>query len=43
LKFPPQAPLLGIYPTLETVAAQTLMLCAFIATTIWMAQERKRA
>jgi high-affinity iron transporter len=42
LKFPPQAPLLGIYPTLETVAAQTLMLCAFIATTIWMAQERKR-
>lgn len=43
LKFPPQAPLLGIYPTLETVAAQTLMLCAFIATSIWMAQERKRA
>jgi high-affinity iron transporter len=43
LKFPPQAPLLGIYPTVETVAAQTLMLCAFIATTIWMAQERKRA
>jgi len=43
LKFPPQAPLLGIYPTLETVAAQTLMLCAFIATSILMAQERKRA
>jgi len=43
LKFPPQAPLLGIYPTLETVAAQTLMLCAFIATSIWIAQERKRA
>jgi high-affinity iron transporter len=43
LRFPPQAPLLGIYPTVETVAAQTLMLCAFIATSIWMAQERKRA
>jgi len=43
LKFPPQAPLLGIYPTLETVAAQALMLCAFVATSIWMAQERKRA
>ena len=43
LKFPPQAPLLGIYPTLETVAAQMLMLCAFVATSIWMAQDRKRA
>jgi len=43
LKFPPQAPLLGIYPTVETVAAQMLMLCAFLATSIWMAQERKRA
>ena len=43
LKFPPQAPLLGIYPTVETVAAQMLMLCAFVATSIWMAQDRKRA
>lgn len=43
LKFPPQAPLLGIYPTVETVAAQVLMLCAFIATSIWMSLERKRA
>ena len=43
LKFPPQAPLLGIYPTVETVAAQALMLGAFVATSIWMAQERKRA
>ena len=42
LRFPPQEPLLGIYPTLETVAAQALMLCAFIATTIWLAQERKK-
>jgi high-affinity iron transporter len=43
LRFPPQAPLLGIYPTLETVAAQGLMICAFLATFFWLAQERKRA
>jgi high-affinity iron transporter len=42
LNFPPQAPLLGIYPTLETLAAQGIMLCAFFATSYWMAQERKR-
>jgi high-affinity iron transporter len=42
LRFPPQAPLLGIYPTLETLAAQGLMLCAFLATTYWLAQERKK-
>jgi high-affinity iron transporter len=42
LRFPPQAPLLGIYPTLETMAAQALMLCAFLATTYWLAQERKK-
>jgi high-affinity iron transporter len=42
LRFPPQAPLLGIYPTLETLAAQGLMLCAFLATFFWMALERKR-
>ena len=43
LRFPPQAPLLGIYPTLETLAAQGLMICAFLATFFWLAQERKRA
>src|SRR6185503_4881665 len=42
LNFPLQAPLLGIYPTLETMAAQALMLCAFLATTYWLAQERKK-
>ena len=39
--FPPQVPLLGIYPTLESIAAQTLMLIAFIATFFWLAHERK--
>jgi high-affinity iron transporter len=43
LKFPRQTPLLGIYPTVETLAAQGLMLCAFIATSIWTARERKKA
>jgi high-affinity iron transporter len=43
LKFPPQVPLVGIYPTVETLAAQGLMLCAFIATTVWMTYERKKA
>ncbi len=41
--FLPQIPLLGIYPTLESLAAQTLMVCAFVATSLWMARERKRA
>jgi high-affinity iron transporter len=40
LGFPSQLPILGIYPTVETLTAQGLMLCAFLATTIWMARER---
>jgi high-affinity iron transporter len=43
LSFPPQVPLLGIYPTLETIAAQALMLLAFIATTFMMTRERQKA
>jgi high-affinity iron transporter len=43
LRFPPQVPLVGIYPTVETLAAQGLMLCAFIATSFWMVRERKKA
>jgi high-affinity iron transporter len=43
LNFPPQTPIFGIYPTVETLAAQVLMLCAFIATSVWMARERKKA
>jgi high-affinity iron transporter len=43
LNFPPQVPLVGIYPTVETLAAQGLMLFAFIATSVWIAHERKKA
>jgi high-affinity iron transporter len=41
--FPPAVPVLGIYPTVETLAAQGLLLCLFIATSLWMAQERRKA
>jgi high-affinity iron transporter len=41
-EFPPQFPLLGIYPTLEALTAQALMLCAFIAAYAWMARERQK-
>ena len=43
LNFPPAVPLLGIFPTMETLAAQGLLLCVFIATSLWMAHERKKA
>jgi high-affinity iron transporter len=43
LSFPPAVPLLGIYPTMETLAAQSLLLCVFIATSLWMALERRKA
>jgi high-affinity iron transporter len=43
LNFPPSVPLLGIYPTMETLAAQGLLLCVFIATSLWMALERRKA
>jgi high-affinity iron transporter len=39
--FPPQIPLLGIYPTLESLAAQILMLCAFFATFLWAGRTEK--
>jgi len=40
----PQAvPMLGIYPTVETLAAQGLMLSAFVATSFWLARQRKKA
>jgi high-affinity iron transporter len=42
LNAPAPIPMLGIYPTVETLAAQGLMLFAFVATSFWMAQERKR-
>jgi high-affinity iron transporter len=43
LNFPPAVPLLGIYPTMETLAAQALLLSVFIATSLWMALERRKA
>ena len=41
LSFAPQVPLLGIYPTLQTLAAQGLMLLAFTMTTVFLLRERK--
>lgn len=42
LSFPPQLPLLGIYPTLETLAAQALLLLAFMTTTAWLIKESRQ-
>lgn len=43
LGFGPQVPLLGIYPTLQTLAAQGVMLVAFMITTIFLLRERSKA
>ncbi|HEX6439122.1 MAG TPA: cytochrome c/FTR1 family iron permease [Candidatus Binatia bacterium] len=43
LEFPPAVPLLGIYPTIETLTVQFLLLCAFIVTLFSMGHERKKA
>jgi high-affinity iron transporter len=43
VEFPPAVPLLGIYPTMETLAVQGLLLCTFIATSFWMGHERTKA
>jgi high-affinity iron transporter len=43
LPMPEAIPFLGIYPTVETLTAQGLMLLAFIVTSFWMAQEQKKA
>jgi high-affinity iron transporter len=43
VSFPLQIPFLGIYPTVETLAAQALMLLAFVATSVWMARENHKA
>ena len=43
VSFPLQVPFLGIYPTVETLAAQALMLLAFVATSVWMARENHKA
>jgi high-affinity Fe2+/Pb2+ permease len=36
-------PVLGIYPTVETLAAQALLVCVFVASSLWMALERRKA
>jgi len=43
LGFPSQLPILGIYPTVETLAAQGAMLLAFVITWFGLAKEHQRA
>jgi high-affinity iron transporter len=43
LRFPSQLPILGIYPTLETLAAQGTMVLAFVATSFWLANQSRRS
>jgi high-affinity iron transporter len=43
LNFPLQVPLLGIYPTVESLAAQGIMLGAFVATSLWLATQHEKA
>jgi high-affinity iron transporter len=43
VSFPLQAPFLGVYPTVETLAAQALMLLAFVTTSISMARENHKS
>jgi len=43
LSVPTAIPMLGIYPTVETLAAQGLMLAAFITTSFWLARQRIKA
>jgi high-affinity iron transporter len=43
IRFAPQVPLLGIYPTLQTLAAQAVMILAFIASTYYLVRERSKA
>jgi len=40
---PLQVPILGIYPTVQTLTDQAIMLCAFVMTSLGMARERKKA
>jgi high-affinity iron transporter len=41
INFTIQVPLLGIYPTVETLAAQGVLLITFLATTVWLAHEQR--
>jgi high-affinity iron transporter len=42
LSFGPHVPLLGIYPTLQTLAAQGFMLLAFMITMVFLARDRSK-
>ncbi|MDZ4344769.1 MAG: FTR1 family protein [Candidatus Binatia bacterium] len=42
LSFSSQLPILGIYPTVETLAAQGAMVIAFVATSLWLANQSRR-
>jgi high-affinity iron transporter len=42
LSIPVTIPMLGIYPTVETLAAQGLMLGAFVGTSFWLAKKRRK-
>jgi high-affinity iron transporter len=41
--FPLQVPILGIYPTVQTLTAQAIMLCAFVLTSLKMAKESRKS
>jgi high-affinity iron transporter len=43
IRFPIQVPFLGIYPTFETLAAQGLLLLAFLAATMWLGRDHGKA
>jgi high-affinity iron transporter len=43
IDLPLQVPILGIYPTIQTLTAQAVMVCAFIVTFFWLSRERKKA
>ncbi len=42
LRFPPTVGPLGVYPTVETVTAQGLMVLALLATLFWLGRDRHR-
>ena len=43
IDFPLQVPILGIYPTVQTLTAQAIMLCAFVLTSLKMAKESRKS
>ncbi len=43
LRYSPQVSILGVYPTLETLAAQAVMLMALLAASFWFAKQHQKA